>query len=236
MNTLIASRERNKENDLVFAVLSYASRCVAEGDIHAFRDIGFQVEDIGIIERLSLADLQTLSTSRSHAINVRLDREAWGWLLKRMRRQRSRDALALALIQLDAPKAMMASLFGYNDRDYSTRRETYGIQDTIVGGRPPSASEAEERRLWDLWVRLAKPEAPHQLSSDDCWRALKIDQSGMRRGTGVFTAKSVSTGNTFRLHEPRTGAPSFQLRLRQRASDDGRPSITRFRFVASYSQ
>ena len=181
MSTLIAHRERNKENDLVFAVLSYASRCVAEGDIHAFRDIGFQVEDIGVIERLSLADLQTLSTSRSHAINVRLDREAWGWLLKRMRRQRSRDALALALIQLDAPKAMMASLFGYNDRDYSTRRETYGIQDSIVGGRPPSASEAEERQLWDLWVRLAKQEAPQQLRSDDLWLVIaKAAKPGIR--------------------------------------------------------
>ena len=169
MNTSTLMRERSKENDLVFAVLSYASRCVAEGDIHAFRDLGFAVDDINVIERLSLAELQLLSASRSHAIQVSLDREAWGWLLKRMRRQRSRDALALALIRLDAPKAMMASLFGTNDREYATRREACGITETIAGGRPPSASEEEERHLWELWVRLAKPDAPQQLRSEDLW-------------------------------------------------------------------
>lgn len=169
MNTAPSIRDRSKENDLVFAVLSYASRCVAEGDLHAFRDLGFQVEDIGVIERLSLAELQLLSTSRSHAINVSLDREAWGWLLKRMRRQRSRDALALALIRLDAPKAMIASLFGTNDRDYAMRREACGITETVAGGRPASASEDDERHLWELWVRLAKPDTPQQLRADDLW-------------------------------------------------------------------
>ncbi|GAC1626360.1 MAG: hypothetical protein NVS9B10_14200 [Nevskia sp.] len=169
MNTATALRERSKENDLVFAVLSYASRCVAEGDLHAFRDLGFQIDDIGVIERLSLAELQLLSTSRSHAINVSLDREAWGWLLKRVRRQRSRDALALALIRHDAPKAMMASLFGTTDRDYAMRREACGITETIAGGRPPSANEDDERHLWELWVRLARPDAPQQLRADDLW-------------------------------------------------------------------
>lgn len=147
MNTATLMRERSKENELVFAVLSYASRCVAEGDLHAFRSLGFDLDDIQTIERLSLTELQLLAASRSHAINISLDREAWGWLLKRMRRQRSRDALALALIRLDAPKAMMASLFGTTDREYSTRREACGITETVAGGRPPSASEAEERHL-----------------------------------------------------------------------------------------
>ncbi|MGQ0700572.1 MAG: STY4526/YPO1902 family pathogenicity island replication protein [Panacagrimonas sp.] len=169
MNTAPVIRERSKENDLTFAVLNYASRCVAEGDFHAFRGLGFQIEDIGVIERLSLAELQLLSTSRSHAINVSLDREAWGWLLKRVRRQRSRDALALALIRLDAPNAMMASLFSYTDRDYASRREACGIKETLAGGRPPSASEDDERHLWDLWVRLAKADTPQQLRADDLW-------------------------------------------------------------------
>lgn len=169
MNTATLMRERSKENELVFAVLSYASRCVAEGDLHAFRSLGFDLDDIQTIERLSLTELQLLAASRSHAINISLDREAWGWLLKRMRRQRSRDALALALIRLDAPKAMMASLFGTTDREYSTRREACGITETVAGGRPPSASEAEERHLWELWVRLAKPDTPQQLRSDDLW-------------------------------------------------------------------
>lgn len=169
MNTATLMRERSKENELVFAVLSYASRCVAEGDLHAFRSLGFDLDDIQTIERLSLTELQLLAASRSHAINISLDREAWGWLLKRMRRQRSRDALALALIRLDAPKAMMASLFGTTDREYSTRREACGITETVAGGRPPSATEAEERHLWELWVRLAKPDTPQQLRCDDLW-------------------------------------------------------------------
>lgn len=169
MNTATLMRERSKENELVFAVLSYASRCVAEGDLHAFRSLGFDLDDIQTIERLSLTELQLLAASRSHAINISLDREAWGWLLKRMRRQRSRDALALALIRLDAPKAMMASLFGTTDREYSTRREACGITETVAGGRPPSATEAEERHLWELWVRLAKPDTPQQLRADDLW-------------------------------------------------------------------
>lgn len=175
MNIAPATRDRSKENELVFAVLSYASRCVAEGDIHALRGLGFQLDDIGVIERLSLAELQLLSTSRSHAINVSLDREAWGWQLKRVRRQRSRDALALALIRLDAPKAMMASLFGTTDRDYAIRREACGITETIAGGRPPSACEEDERHLWELWVRLAKPDTPQQLRSEDLWLVIAKD-------------------------------------------------------------
>jgi hypothetical protein len=170
MNAIVRERlERSKETDLFYAVISFASRCLVEGDLTALRGVGFEPDDIPDIEGMSIADLQALSAARRSAVSVKLDRTAWSWHLKWVRHLRARERLSMALIRADAPKAMMAALFGMNDTDYARRRDALGIRSYAEGGRPPAASRTSEQKLWDLWVRLARPEHPRQLCADAFW-------------------------------------------------------------------
>jgi hypothetical protein len=170
MNAIVRERlERSKETDLFYAVISFASRCLVEGDLTALRGVGFEPDDLPDIEGMSIADLQALSAARRSAVSVKLDRAAWSWHLKWVRHLRTRERLGMALIRADAPKAMMAALLGMNDADYARRREALGIRSYAEGGRPPAASRASEQKLWDLWVRLARPENPRQLCADEFW-------------------------------------------------------------------
>ncbi|HKY91686.1 MAG TPA: STY4526/YPO1902 family pathogenicity island replication protein [Nevskiaceae bacterium] len=170
MNAIVRERlERSKETDLFYAVISFASRCLVEGDLTALRGVGFEPDDLPDIEGMSIADLQALSAARRSAVSVKLDRTAWAWHLKWVRHLRARERLGMALIRADAPKAMMAALLGMNDTEYARRREALGIRSYAEGGRPPAASRTAEQKLWDLWVRLARSENPRQLCADDFW-------------------------------------------------------------------
>ncbi|MEC9360193.1 MAG: STY4526/YPO1902 family pathogenicity island replication protein [Pseudomonadota bacterium] len=158
---------RTKEADLNFAVIAFATRCAAEGDLDALTQLGFDLDDVRIIEQIRLSDLHALSASRGHALNIRVDRAALHWLFEHVRRRRTREALKLELLRLEAPYQMMAEFFGLNSHEYAAARALLRLPD--ARGKPTLKCEAEEQRLWDLWVALADAEQPTRLRREDLW-------------------------------------------------------------------
>lgn len=176
MNAIVRERlDRSKETDLFYAVISFASRCLVEGDLTALRGVGFEPDDIRDIEGMSIADLQALSAARRSAVSVKLDRTEWSWHLKWVRHLRTRERLAMTMIRADAPKAMMSALFGMSDGDYARKRDALGIRSYAEGGRPPAAGREAEQRIWDLWVRFARADSQRHLATDDLWLAVAAE-------------------------------------------------------------
>lgn len=194
MSTIDFARERNerywdsrtKEAELNYAIFAYAARCITEGDLEALRQVGFEPGDVQIIDQLRLPDLHALSASRAHALNVQVDREALQWLVEHVRRRRTRDMLRLELLKLDAPSDMMTNLLGMSGRAYTAARETLGV----VGGQGRPASrlgdDAEEVRLWHLWVIFADAARPQKLRHDDLWLVIGRElASGLRSAWNI---------------------------------------------------
>ncbi len=57
---------RSKEADLVLAVLVYAIRSLAEGDLEALREMDFGPMELKALEDIELSDLHRADTLRAH--------------------------------------------------------------------------------------------------------------------------------------------------------------------------
>ncbi len=158
---------RTKEAELNFHIFVYLSRCVAEGDYHALRSFGFDLEDAAFIEQMRLPDLMALCATRGHALNASVDKESLRWLKEHMRRRRNRETLKTELLRAEAPFELMRQMFGMSGKDYAAARLILG--QPSGKGRPALAGERDEQRLWHLWVLFAKSDRPARLRYEDLW-------------------------------------------------------------------
>jgi hypothetical protein len=158
---------RTKEAELNFHIFVYLSRCVAEGDYHALRAFGFDLEDAAFIEQIRLPDLMALCATRSHALNASVDKESLRWLKEHMRRRRNRETLKTELLRAEAPFELMRQLFGMSGKDYAAARLILG--QPSGKGRPALAGERDEQLLWHLWVLCAKADKPSRMRHEDLW-------------------------------------------------------------------
>ena len=61
----------NKEGDLVTAVMLYAIRCLAEGDLSALRSMNFGPREVEALREMNLADLYRADSLRGHCLSER---------------------------------------------------------------------------------------------------------------------------------------------------------------------
>jgi Protein of unknown function (DUF2857) len=140
--------------ELVFHTLRYVTETLAEGDLHAVLDLGFRVDQVARLERLTLRELQALSQVRTHFLDVSIDSACFDRVLDHMERNKDQEALQDGLIRLRAPLAMMRAFFGVTNAEYAARRKLLGLAGTGVG-RPPAPSEEDEQRVWQAWQAQA---------------------------------------------------------------------------------
>ena len=135
-----------KEADLVTAVLLYAMRCLAEGDLPALRAMQFGPQEVEALRELNLGDLYRVGSLQAHCLAIGLDREVFWPMLAHLRAVREAEELQRDLIRADAPLEMMRSLFGVGSREYTRLRRMLALEPAV--GRPPEPDEATSRRLW----------------------------------------------------------------------------------------
>jgi Protein of unknown function (DUF2857) len=141
--------------ELVFHTLRYVTETLADGDIHAVLDLGFRVDQIARLERLTLRDLHHLSQVRTHFMDVAVDPECFDRVLDHIERSKHHYDLQDELIRLRAPLEMMRVFFGMTNAEYAARRQVLGMSGTGIG-RPAAASEEDERRIWEAWQTHAE--------------------------------------------------------------------------------
>ncbi len=152
---------RTKEADLISALYLYASRCWAEGDLPALREMGFGREEIEDLLSLSLADIQRLCNVNGHPLKVELDRETFRLIVRHLHRERRNEESLRALIVADAPLPMMQTLYGMNGKEYTGWRQMLGMPP--AAGRPPDADEEASHRVWHAWHALLGDRDPDEL-------------------------------------------------------------------------
>jgi len=141
--------EGTKESDLVTAVLLYALRCLAEGDLTALRHMNFGPREIEALRAMTLADLYRVESLRAHCLNIGLNRQVYWPMMEHLRAQRESEEIQQHLIAADAPLEMMQTLFGMGPREYSRLRRTLSVDPSV--GRPPEPDEASSHTVWHAW-------------------------------------------------------------------------------------
>jgi hypothetical protein len=135
--------------DLSFHVLRYALQRVHEGDLSAALDLGFTVDEIRSMERLTLKALGHLSRLSAHFLRVEVDHETYRAMISRVTEESESEGTQDALLRAGAPRALMAQMYGWSALQYAHRRRLLGI--VGISGRPPQPTEAEEAMVWRHW-------------------------------------------------------------------------------------
>ena len=138
-----------KEGSLVSAVLLYAIRCIAEGDMLALQHMQFGKKEIDALRELSLQDLYRADTLKAHCLSISLNRQVFWPLVDALKRERKSDDQLNELIEQDAPFEMLNRLFGIASREYANRRRH--LPATLGQGRPSLPESAAEDKLFDAW-------------------------------------------------------------------------------------
>jgi hypothetical protein len=142
-----------KEAELVTAVMLYAVRCFAEGDVHALQEMNFGPKELGALREISMGDLFRARELTAHCLRVRLNREVYWPMLEHLRRERESEGLQRTLIEADAPLEMMQALFGTGAHEYTRFRRLLTLSPAF--GRTPEPDETESAALWAAWQALA---------------------------------------------------------------------------------
>lgn len=139
----------NEHGELIFDVLRYATRMLAEGDESGLLLLGFTPEQIRGLESLTLKSLQRVSELASHFMDFRVDAACFERVMRRIEQEGEEEKLKDELLRAGAPIRMMHHYWGMTSRDCAERRRVLGIEAPV--GRPTQANEAELEQLWRLW-------------------------------------------------------------------------------------
>ena len=63
-----------KEGNLVSAVLMYAMRCLAEGDLRSLQHMQFGEKEVEALRELHMLDLSRVETMKAHCLSISLNR------------------------------------------------------------------------------------------------------------------------------------------------------------------
>ncbi|MDG4595532.1 MAG: STY4526/YPO1902 family pathogenicity island replication protein [Candidatus Contendobacter sp.] len=141
-----------KEAELLMAGFVYVARCLAEGDTATLRRMGLGWPDLRALNRLGLGDVLHLVRQAATApfLEIRFDRATFQRQLERLEAQRQAEDQRLALLQGDAPQAMLHDLFGTTLKEYYTYRRLLGLG-PCAERRPRAPDDATLRAVWRAW-------------------------------------------------------------------------------------
>ncbi len=146
-----------KEAELNEAILRFATRCLAEGDLQMLAELGFKRHDIERLQELCLGDLRHLAGIKGHMLKPLIDRDCFHKVLAHINHNRETEAVSHYLLQHDAPLDMMHTLFGMSGGEYADRRRMLGVEGGV--GRTREPSEAEELAVWEAYKARGKDNA-----------------------------------------------------------------------------
>ena len=143
-----------KEGSLVSAVLMYAMRCLAEGDMLALQHMQFGEKEVEALRELRATDIYRVESMKAHCLSIALNRQVFWPMMDLLKRDRRSEDLLSELIKKDAPLEMLRELYGMSAREYSTRRRH--LPSNLGQGRPQLPKREIEDKLYSAWRRMVR--------------------------------------------------------------------------------
>lgn len=154
-----------KEGSLVSAVLMYAMRCLAEGDVLALQRMQFGDKEIAALRTMHMADLQRIESMKAHCLSIGLNRQVFWPMIEALKRERKNEDLLTTLIEKDAPFEMLHELYGMATREYSARRRH--LPASLGQGRPQLPERELEDELYATWRKTVDAKNSFDLTPAD---------------------------------------------------------------------
>jgi hypothetical protein len=153
-----------KEAELNAAILLYATRCAAEGDLQMLAALGFERCDVETLRKISLGDLHHLAGIKGHMLKPCIDRVTFYQVMTYMEKSKDTENLIDYFLKNDASIIMMQTLFGLSNSEVADRRRLLGVEGRV--GRTREASPDEELAVWNAFKEIGKDDISHLTPND----------------------------------------------------------------------
>lgn len=137
----------DKAREFVMALVMYAMRCIEDGETDALARMGLGPSDLATLAGLTLGDLKRIEKLEGRHLDIKINLEAFGRIIRQIRADRLSAEWEHTLIEADAPFEMMRRLFGTSRRAYAKLRQIF---DVSTVGRPREPTDAEAAAVWRL--------------------------------------------------------------------------------------
>ncbi|MCY4129261.1 MAG: STY4526/YPO1902 family pathogenicity island replication protein [Gammaproteobacteria bacterium] len=154
-----------KEGSLVCAVLMYAMRCLAEGDLRSLQHMQFGEKEVEALRDLQMLDLSRVEAMKAHCLSVSLNRQVFWPMIDLLKRERKNEDLLNDLIDKNAPFDMLHELFGLSTREYAARRRH--LPASLGQGRPQLPERSVEDELYAAWRKIVDGRNSYELNGAD---------------------------------------------------------------------
>ena len=160
-------------------ILHYVTRHIHDGNYDLALQLGFDWEEIRLLESLSLQEFHWLETRSAQfiACEVRVDHPHARQTLRRLAEYRQALDLQNRLLMAGAPRHLMGQLYGWTPLQYRNQRKRLRLDDEYPnGGRPANPTLAEEETILGHWDRLAELELAERYLETACASGLSVRQ------------------------------------------------------------
>ena len=100
-----------------------------------------------------------------HYLRISIDKEIFWRIVKHIKETRQSERTIDELILADAPLAMMTTLYGMSNREYTARRRINNVPPTV--GRPPEPDEITQTIVWEAWRQRLGNRDPEEFSPQE---------------------------------------------------------------------
>ena len=138
----------NKESELIHAILIYCQRCQDEGDLPALTEMGIGAKELNALATLSSAEKLRLASTKSHFMNISLDQKIFWRMINYIQAESKKESLVDELIKKGAPLGLMYALTGMGSKQFTVKRQTFGLGQQSLG-RPSVPSDEVTEAVWN---------------------------------------------------------------------------------------
>lgn len=138
-------------DELLTTLVMYLGRLAAAGQLPLLRQIGMSPQQVERVRRLSLAEMNELSTLGGRFMDIKVDAESFERALEAAGRRLGERAVAERLLRAGACHPVMKALTGMETREFVAQRQVLGLAGT-GNGRTAKPDAAGQHRICKAWV------------------------------------------------------------------------------------
>ncbi|GLW36540.1 hypothetical protein Pcaca04_04760 [Pectobacterium carotovorum subsp. carotovorum] len=148
---------------LNYAVLTDALHALKEGNIRHCEALGFTLDEMNALSKLSPDELFTVSQASTPFVSITVRHDVLHHLLIQARKEYRRQQQINRAIRLSGSIALLNHYFGLTSNEVCLRRRLLGI--SVPYGRTPEPDEETDAAIWLQWqqCRVGNLESPDAL-------------------------------------------------------------------------
>jgi len=142
----------SNNNYLMLSILNLVHNLIEEGKIKSLQEMGFTIEQLNRIKKLSYSQILFIANSKIVFIDLRINPLILDSILNRAEEHEENSRTIDKAIELGASIEILNKFFGLSILDVSNSRKLKNL--IVTKGRVRRPTEQEKELIWEKWKSL----------------------------------------------------------------------------------